>query len=57
MNNRAALAVTALYLARRLGALGVKVTRIAHGVPMGGGLEFADDQTLARALDGRSPIA
>ena len=49
--------VTALYLARRLGALGVKVTRIAHGVPMGGGLEFADDQTLARALDGRSPIA
>lgn len=49
--------VTALYLARRLGALGIKATRIAHGVPMGGGLEFADDQTLARALDGRSPIA
>jgi len=49
--------VTALYLARRLGALGIRVTRIAHGVPMGGGLEFADDQTLARALDGRSPIA
>lgn len=49
--------VTALYLARRLSALGIKATRIAHGVPMGGGLEFADDQTLARALDGRSPIA
>lgn len=49
--------VTALYLARRIGALDVKVTRIAHGVPMGGGLEFADDQTLARALDGRSPIS
>lgn len=49
--------VTALYLARRIGAMGVKVTRIAHGVPMGGGLEFADDLTLARALDGRGPIS
>ena len=49
--------VTASYLAGRINALGVRVTRIAHGVPMGGGLEFADDLTLARALDGRAPIA
>lgn len=48
--------VTAHYLAKRIGALGVKTTRIAHGVPMGGGIEFADGQTLARALDGRIPI-
>ncbi len=48
--------VTAAYLAKRVGDLGVRVTRIAHGVPMGGGLEFADDLTLARALDGRSLI-
>ncbi|HOH28734.1 MAG TPA: recombination mediator RecR [Candidatus Hydrogenedentes bacterium] len=48
--------VTAAYLARRIGDLGVRVTRIAHGVPMGGGLEYADDLTLAQALDGRSVI-
>ena len=47
---------TALYLSRRIGALGVRVTRIAHGVPMGGGLEYADEVTLARALEGRAPI-
>ncbi len=44
---------TALYLARRIGALNIKVTRIAHGVPMGGGVEYADDLTLARAIEGR----
>lgn len=47
---------TALYLARRIGAMGVKVSRIAHGVPMGGGVEYADSITLARALEGRSRI-
>ena len=47
---------TALYLARRIGALGVRVSRIAHGVPMGGGVEYADAVTLAHALDGRSRI-
>ncbi|MCK5861317.1 MAG: recombination protein RecR [Candidatus Hydrogenedentes bacterium] len=47
---------TALYLARRIGALGVKVSRIAHGVPMGGGVEYADAVTLAHALEGRSRI-
>ena len=47
---------TALYLSRRIGPLGVAVTRIAHGVPMGGGLEFADDATLSHALQGRRQI-
>ncbi len=45
---------TALYLARQLGQRNVKVTRIAHGVPMGGGLEFADEATLSHAMEGRT---
>jgi recombination protein RecR len=44
---------TALYLTKLLKPLGVKVTRIAQGVPMGGDLEYADQVTLARALAGR----
>ena len=44
---------TALYLVKLLKPLGVKVSRIAQGVPMGGDLEFADQVTLARALSGR----
>ena len=44
---------TALLLARTLGAAGVKVTRIASGVPHGGDLEFADQVTLGRAIEGR----
>jgi recombination protein RecR len=47
---------TAMYLSRRIGQLGVSVTRIAHGVPMGSGLEFADDVTLSHALEGRTAI-
>jgi len=47
---------TALYLSRQIGPLGVRVTRIAHGVPMGGGLEFADDATLSHALEGRTRL-
>ncbi len=47
---------TALYLARQAGS-NVKVTRIAHGVPMGGGLEYTDEGTLAHALDGRKQIS
>jgi recombination protein RecR len=47
---------TALYLARLLKPAGVKVTRIAQGVPMGGDLEFADQVTLARALAGRREL-
>lgn len=41
---------TALYIARHLGAIGVQVSRIASGVPVGGELQFADRMTLARAL-------
>ena len=48
---------TALYLARQMGPHGVEVTRIAHGVPMGGGLEFADNETLAHALQGRTKLS
>ena len=44
---------TALYLARLLKPLGLKVTRIAHGLPVGGDLEYADEVTIARALEGR----
>ena len=44
---------TALLLARELGPLGPKVTRIASGVPHGGDLEFADQVTLGRAIEGR----
>jgi recombination protein RecR len=44
---------TAMYLARLLGPLGVKVTRIASGLPVGGDLEYADELTLGRALVGR----
>jgi len=44
---------TAFYLAKRLAARGVKITRIAHGLPAGTGLEFADELTLSRALEGR----
>ena len=44
---------TALYLARLIKPLGVRVTRIAHGIPMGGDVEYADLATLGRALEGR----
>jgi recombination protein RecR len=47
---------TAVYLARLLKPLGVKVSRIASGIPVGGELEYADQATLARAMSGRSPM-
>jgi recombination protein RecR len=47
---------TAMYLARLLGPLGVKVTRIASGLPVGGDLEYADEITLGRAFAGRREI-
>lgn len=47
---------TAMYLARLLKPLGVKVTRLAYGIPVGGNLEFADEVTLYRALEGRSEL-
>ncbi len=47
---------TALYLQKLLKPMGLKVTRIAQGVPMGGDLEYADQATLARALAGRREL-
>jgi recombination protein RecR len=47
---------TALYLQKLLKPLGIKLTRIAQGVPMGGDLEYADQATLARALTGRREL-
>ena len=44
---------TAMYIARLLKPLGVKVTRIAHGLPVGGDLEYADEVTLSRAMENR----
>ena len=48
--------VTAMYLARMLKPLGLTVTRIASGLPVGGDLEYADELTLGRALEGRRAI-
>jgi recombination protein RecR len=47
---------TAMYISRLLKPLSVKVTRIAYGIPVGGDLEYADEVTLSRALEGRSEI-
>ena len=44
---------TAMYISRLLKPFGVKVTRLAYGIPVGSNLEFADDATLTRALEGR----
>ena len=44
---------TAMYISRLIKPFGVKVTRIAHGIPVGGDLEYTDEVTLARALQGR----
>lgn len=47
---------TAMYLARLLKPMGIRVTRLAYGIPVGGNLEFADEVTLYRAIEGRSEI-
>ncbi len=47
---------TALYLARRLKASGVRVTRIAFGLPVGGDIEYADEVTMARSLENRREL-
>ncbi|OQB15989.1 MAG: Recombination protein RecR [Firmicutes bacterium ADurb.Bin193] len=44
---------TAMYISRLIKPLGIRVTRIAHGVPVGGDLEYADEVTLSRAIEGR----
>lgn len=48
---------TATYLGRLLGATGIRVTRLASGLPVGGDLEYADEVTLGRAFEGRRPVA
>jgi len=47
---------TAMYLARLIKPMGVKATRIAHGLPVGGDLEYADEVTLAKSLEGRREV-
>jgi recombination protein RecR len=47
---------TAMYLARLLTPLGIRVTRIASGLPVGGDLEYADELTLGRAIEGRRDV-
>ena len=48
---------TAMYLAKIIEPLGIQVTRIASGLPVGGDLEYADELTLGRALEGRRKIS
>lgn len=48
---------TAMYLSRQLAGLGVRVTRLARGLPVGGDLEYADQSTLLRALSGRQEMS
>ena len=47
---------TAMYIARLLKPAGIKVTRIAHGIPVGGDLEYADEVTLLKAMEGRREL-
>ena len=47
---------TAMYIARLIKPMGIKVTRIAHGLPIGGDLEYADEVTISKALEGRREI-
>lgn len=47
---------TAMYISRLLKPMGVKVTRLAYGIPVGGNLEYADEVTLYRAIEGRNPM-
>lgn len=47
---------TSLYLTKLLKPFGIKVTKIASGIPMGGNIEFADSATISRALDGRQEV-
>jgi recombination protein RecR len=47
---------TAMFAARLIRPSGIRVTRIAHGVPVGGDLEYTDEVTLSRAMDGRQEL-
>ena len=56
MNPNVEVDTTAYYVSQLLGPLGVSVTRLARGLPIGGDLEYADEATLSRALEGRSGL-
>ena len=47
---------TAMYIARLIKPSGIKVSRIAHGIPVGGDLEYADEVTLLKAMEGRRQL-
>ena len=47
---------TAMYISKLLRPLGIKVSRLAYGIPVGGDLDYADEMTLLRAIDGRREI-
>ena len=47
---------TASYISRLIKPMGLKITRLAYGIPVGGDLEYADSVTLLRALDGRNEL-
>ena len=47
---------TAMYISRLLQPFGIKITRLAYGIPVGGDLEYADEVTLSRAIEGRQEL-
>ena len=47
---------TAMYISKLVKPMGIKVTRIAHGIPVGGDLEYTDEVTLSKALEGRREL-
>ena len=47
---------TAMYISRLIKPMGIKVTRLAYGIPVGGDLEYADEVTLSRAMEGRREL-
>ena len=47
---------TSMYISRLINPFGIKVTRLAYGIPVGGDLEYSDEITISRALEGRRPI-
>jgi len=47
---------TAIYLSKKIRPMGIKITQLAHGLPMGGDIEYADEVTLGKALEGRREI-
>jgi len=57
MDSNAEGETTALYLSETIQPLKIKISRIAYGIPVGGNLEYADQATLIRAIEGRLPVS